>query len=128
MTRRVAITGMGAVTPVGNDVESTWQALLAGRSGVGPITTFDAGTVPVRIGGMVKDFDIELYVPDQHARRHLSRAAGFGVAATAQALKDAGITPDTYQPHEKGVSLGGSVGRPEVEEMADILYQIKSSD
>jgi 3-oxoacyl-[acyl-carrier-protein] synthase II len=128
MARRVAITGMGAVTPVGNDVESTWQALLAGRSGVGPITTFDAGTFPVRIGGMVKDFDIESYVPDQQARRHLSRAAGFGVAAITQALKDAGITPDTYQPHEKGVSLGGSVGRPEVEEMADILYQIKSSD
>ena len=109
MLRRVAITGLGAVTPVGNTVESTWQALLAGRSGIGPITTFDATTFPVRIAGMVKDFDVEAYVPDRNSRRHLSRAAGFGVAATIEALNDAGITSDTYEPHEKGVSLGGSV-------------------
>jgi len=83
MLRRVAITGLGAVTPVGNNVESTWQALLAGRSGIGPITTFDATTFPVRIAGMVKDFDVDAFVPDRNARRHLSRAAGFGVAAAA---------------------------------------------
>src|SRR5438067_4865786 len=128
MQKRVAITGLGAVTPVGNDVQSTWQALLAGRSGIGQITTFDASTFPVRIAGMVRDFDVEKYVPDQHVRRHLSRAAGFGVAATLEALNDAGIDSNTYEPHEKGVSLGGSVGRADLQELADMSYQIKSTD
>jgi 3-oxoacyl-[acyl-carrier-protein] synthase II len=128
MPKRVAITGLGAVTPVGNDVESTWQALLAGRSGIGPITTFDASTFPVRIAGMVKDFDVADYVPDKNARRHLSRAAGFGVAATLEALKDAGIDSNTYEPYEKGVSLGGSVGRADLQELADMSWQIKSTD
>jgi 3-oxoacyl-[acyl-carrier-protein] synthase II len=128
MPKRVAITGIGAVTPVGNDAESTWQSLLAGRSGIGPITTFDASTFPVRIAGMVKDFDVDAYVPDRNTRRHLSRAAGFGVAATLEAVRDAGIGTNTYAPHEKGVSLGGSVGRADLQELADMSYQIKSTD
>src|SRR5260370_40294697 len=101
MPKRVAITGLGAVTPVGNDVESTWQSLLAGRSGIGPITTFDASTFPGRIAGMAKDFDDERNAPDRNSRRHFSRAAGFAVAATLGALKDAGIDSITYEPGEK---------------------------
>jgi len=126
--KRVAITGLGAVTPVGNDVKSTWQSLVDGRSGIGPITTFDASTFPVRIAGMVRDFNVEKYVPDRNVRRHLSRAAGFGVAATLEALNDAGIGVDTYEPWEKGVSLGGSVGRADLQELADMSWQIKSTD
>jgi 3-oxoacyl-[acyl-carrier-protein] synthase II len=128
MGKRVAITGMGAVTPVGNDVDSTWKSLVEGRSGIGPIDTFDAETFKVRIAGMVKDFDVEPYLPDPQLKRFLSRAAGFGFAATAQALADAGIEPDTYPPQERGISMGTSVGRPELQELSDMLYTRQSSD
>jgi len=128
MERRVAITGLGAVTPVGNDAESTWQSLVAGRSGIGQITTFDASTFPVRIAGMVKDFDLASYVPDLHMARHLSRAARFGVAASLQALQDAGIGKDTYTPEERGVSMAGSVGRAELQELADMSWLLRTTE
>lgn len=128
MQKRVAITGLGAVTPVGNDVESTWDALLAGRSGIGRITTFDPGNFPVQIAGLVKDFDVTERLPDKRMARHLSRAVGFGAAATLQALQDADIAPGTYAPEERGVSMGGSVGRPELEDLAEILHTIKSTE
>jgi 3-oxoacyl-[acyl-carrier-protein] synthase II len=128
MQKRVAITGVGAVSPVGNDARSTWDALVAGRSGIGPITTFDADTFPVRIAGTVKDFDLEPYLPDPRLGRHVSRAAGFGVAAAAQALADAGATADTYEPYERGVSVAGSVGRPELQELADLLHLVHTSE
>ena len=84
MSARVAITGLGAVTPVGNDADATWEALIAGRSGVGPITTFDASTFPVRIGGMVSDFDAAPYLPDPRLAPPADRAASFGVAAAGR--------------------------------------------
>ena len=120
MTRRVAITGLGAVTPVGNDVASTWGALVEGRSGIGPLTTFDAAAYPVRIAGLVKDFDVRERLADRRIARHLSRAAGFGVGAALEALADAGPGVDAYDPAERGIALGGSVGRPEPEELAEI--------
>jgi 3-oxoacyl-[acyl-carrier-protein] synthase II len=128
MDKRVAITGMGAVTPVGNDVRRTWEALVAGRSGIGRITTFDSETFSVRIAGLVDDFNLEAYLPDQRMARHLSRAAGFGIAAAAEALSDAGIGAGTYQPHERGIAMGGSVGRAELQELADMSYVIHSSE
>jgi 3-oxoacyl-[acyl-carrier-protein] synthase II len=70
---RVAVTGLGAVTPVGGDVETTWTSLVAGRSGVGHITTFDARTFPVRIAGLVDDFDLGQHVTDPRAARGLVR-------------------------------------------------------
>ncbi len=124
---RVAITGIGAVTPVGNDAGETWSSLVAGRSGIGPITTFDATTFPVRIAGMVEDFDVDRYLTDRTLGRHLSRAAGFGVGATAQALADAQVTAGTYEPHERGVAVGGSVGRAELQELADMSHELHSS-
>jgi 3-oxoacyl-[acyl-carrier-protein] synthase II len=120
MSRRVAITGLGAVTPVGNDVASTWGALVEGRSGIGPLTTFDAAAYPVRIAGLVKDFDVRERLADRRVARHLSRAAGFGVGAALEALADAGPGLDAYDPSERGIALGGSVGRPEPEELAEI--------
>jgi 3-oxoacyl-[acyl-carrier-protein] synthase II len=126
--RRVAITGLGAVTPVGNDVESTWAALVAGRSGVGPITTFDATTFPVRIAGLVKDFDVRDRLGVAGGARHLSRAAGFGVGASLEALADAGVTPEDYAPSERGVALGGSVGRPTLDDLAAIAAVRRDSD
>jgi 3-oxoacyl-[acyl-carrier-protein] synthase II len=123
----VAITGMGAVTPVGNDVAGTWAALVAGRSGVGPISTFDAGTFPVRIAGHVRDFDVRPWLPDRSAARHLSRAAGFGLAAAGQALREAGAMDAAYAPWERGVAMGGSVGRPELQDLADIARMRRDS-
>jgi 3-oxoacyl-[acyl-carrier-protein] synthase II len=118
---------MGAVTPVGNDVESTWRSLIAGKSGIGKITTFDASTYPVQIAGMVRDFDVSEYVPDDGVRRHLSRAGGFGVAASIQALRDAGVDRDTYRPEERGIAAASSVGRADLKELADMSYLIRTS-
>jgi 3-oxoacyl-[acyl-carrier-protein] synthase II len=126
--RRVAITGFGAVTPVGNTTEETWQSLVAGRSGIRKIDTFEAETFPVTIAGLVDGFDVAERVPDARARRHLSRAAGFAVAAALEALDDAGIDGDAYAPGEKGISVGGSVGRPDLYELVEMSWQIKSSE
>lgn len=127
MMRRVAITGFGAVTPVGNDAASTWAALVAGQSGIGRLTTFDATTFPVQIGGMVRDFAITDYLADRRLTHHLSRAAGFGVAATLQALADAGIDDATYAPVERGIAMAGSVGRAGLQELADMSHLLAST-
>jgi 3-oxoacyl-[acyl-carrier-protein] synthase II len=130
VNRRVAITGLGAVTPVGNDAETTWRSLVAGRSGVSRIATFDAETFPVKIAGQVRDFDLDRDVPDRSLHRHLSRAGGYGLAAAAQALADAGLARDAngYEPYERGIAVGGSVGRAELEDLIEMSYTIKSSD
>jgi 3-oxoacyl-[acyl-carrier-protein] synthase II len=127
MQKRVAITGLGAITPVGNDPETTWAALTAGRSGIGRLTTFPPDTFPVRIAGMVRDFDLAAFVPDPRARRHLSRGGAFGVAAALQALADAGVDRDVYRAPERGVCIGGSVGRPELQELCDVLHRRHAS-
>ncbi|HEY4854369.1 MAG TPA: beta-ketoacyl-[acyl-carrier-protein] synthase family protein [Streptosporangiaceae bacterium] len=120
--RRVVITGIGAVTPVGNDASTTWSSFMAGRSGVGPITTFDASTFPVHIAGMVRDFDPGTRIPEADLRRHLSRQGAFGVAAAQEALADAGVGADTYQPRERGVSVGATAGRPSLGELVEIFH------
>jgi len=127
MDRRVAVTGLGAVTPVGNDAQSTWESLKAGRSGITHITTFDAETFPVQIAGMVRDFDIAERVPEVKHRKHLSRAGGFGVAAALEALADAGLD-GAYEPHEIGVAMAGSVGRANLQELVDMSWTIQESD
>jgi 3-oxoacyl-[acyl-carrier-protein] synthase II len=124
---RVAITGLGAVTPVGGDVASTWKAMVAGRSGVGPITTFDASTFPIRIGAMVNDFELEPYLPDPRMGRHLSRAAGFGFAAADQAIRHADAA-GAYAPDECGIAMGASAGRPEEQELAEVMAAYQRSD
>jgi 3-oxoacyl-[acyl-carrier-protein] synthase II len=124
----VAITGIGAVTPIGTDAESTWEAMKAGRSGVGPITTFDTTTYPVKIGGMCDGFERDGTLPDSHVNRYLHRAERFGVAAAAEALASAGLEPGTYEAQEIGVSVGASVDRPTLQELSDVLYTREHSD
>jgi 3-oxoacyl-[acyl-carrier-protein] synthase II len=119
--RRVVITGLGAVTPVGNDAKSTWRALVAGKSGIGPLTRFDASTYPVRIAGMVKDFDVARAIPNARLRGYLSRAGGFGAAAALEAMRDAQLGPDDYPPEEKGIALGGHIDRPSLDEFVEML-------
>ena len=126
--RRVVITGLGAVTPVGNDAPATWESLRAGRSGIGAITTFDASTYPVRIAGMVDGFEPDAALPDPRRIRHLNRAGAFGVAAGAEALADAAIGEGVYAADECGVSMGASVGRPELQAFSDTFAVRRASD
>jgi 3-oxoacyl-[acyl-carrier-protein] synthase II len=129
--RRVAITGCGAITPIGNDVPTTWTSLVAGRSGIGPLTRFDASTFPVRIAAEVKDFDVELRIPDRRERRYLSRAGAFAMAASEEALHDAFGQPlaalAIHRAEERGVAIGSSIGRPTPEEIAGFLEEERGS-
>jgi len=92
--RRVAITGLGLVTPVGNDVAATWQALLAGKSGVAPITHFDASGFPVRIAAEVKEFDPRHAIEDRKLLEFGDRSHVLALAAAEEALRDAGVRPE----------------------------------
>jgi beta-ketoacyl-acyl-carrier-protein synthase II len=93
-SRRVAITGLGLVTPLGNDVAATWKALRAGRSGVAPITHFDTGGFPVRIAAEVKAFDPGPVIDDRKLLRLADRSQAMGLVAAEEALRDAGIRPE----------------------------------
>ena len=92
--RRVAITGLGFVTPLGNDTAATWHALLAGRSGVAPITHFDASGFPVRIAAEVKEFDHRHAIEDRKLLKIAGRSPDLALAAAEEALRDAGIRPE----------------------------------
>ncbi len=106
---RVVITGMGAITPLGNDVETFWQNVVAGRSGVGPITLFDASALKTRIAAEVRDFDPEAWFGRKEARR-MDRYAQFALAATQQALQDARLNPAHVDRERVGVILGTGIG------------------
>ena len=110
MTRRkVVITGLGIVSPVGNTVDQAWRNILAGRSGIGPITRFDVSTFPVRIAGEVKDFDITHYLPARDARR-MDTFIHYGMAAGIQAIRDAGLEARPADAERIGVSIGSGIG------------------
>lgn len=118
--KRVVITGIGAVTPLGNDASTTWEGLTTGRSGVGELTTIETDGFPVRIAGQVKDFRLKDLVPREVGLRHLSRPGEFGLAAAREALLDAGVDRDTYDSGEMGVAVGASVGRPGLQWLLDV--------
>src|SRR5581483_8568956 len=106
--RRIAVTGLGAVTPLGNDARSTWEAAVAGRSGVGWITSFDASGFDVRIAAEVKDFEPGPVAPPKEARR-LDRYVLLSLAAALEAQRDAGID-GAYEPSRVGVLFGSAIG------------------
>jgi len=119
--RRVAVTGIGAVTPLGLDAPSTWRAALAGESGIGWISTFDTDGLPVRVAGEVKGFDPTQVVSAKEARK-LERNVLLGVAAGREALADAGL--NGFDPTRVGVVFGSAIGGvPGVLEQADILRE-----
>jgi 3-oxoacyl-[acyl-carrier-protein] synthase II len=105
--RRVAITGIGAVTPLGNDAKQTWEGLVAGRSGIDTIQAFDPSPFPVRIAGEVKDFDPTGLVAAKELRR-MDRNVLFALSAAKEALADAGA--NGYKPDRVGVVLGSCIG------------------
>jgi 3-oxoacyl-[acyl-carrier-protein] synthase II len=108
--RRVVITGLGAVTPVGNDVETAWKNLLAGECGIGPITLFDAAAYDTRIAGEVKQFDSAPAFPSPKDARRSDRFSQFGVFAARQALLDSGIDLDKTDRDQVGVFIGSGIG------------------
>ena len=107
--RRVVITGLGIISPVGNTVEQAWQNILAGRSGIDRITRFDASSFPVQIAGEVKDFDITQFIPARDARR-MDTFIHYGLAAGIQAIKDAGLDANPADAERFGVSIGSGIG------------------
>ena len=107
--RRVVVTGLGLVCPVGIGVEESWKALVGGRSGVGPVTHFDASTYPTRIAGEVKGFEPERFMEKKEARRN-DRFIQFALAAADMAVKDAGIDFGREQPERVGVIVGSGMG------------------
>lgn len=109
MQTRVVVTGLGAITPLGNDIESTWCGLASGRSGIGPITIFDASSFAVRIAGEIRDFDPLQYVDRKDARR-MDRNVQFAVAAARQAVADAKYTINAANAESTGVIVGSAIG------------------
>jgi 3-oxoacyl-[acyl-carrier-protein] synthase II len=107
--RRVVVTGLGLVTPVGIGVEESWGALVAGRSGIGPVTLFDASTFPTRIAGEVKGFDPEQYMERKEARRN-DRFIHFAVAAAEMAWRDSGLDMAREDPERAGAIVGSGLG------------------
>src|SRR5438132_1294429 len=91
--RRVVITGMGAITPLGNTVEELYRSAIAGKSGVAGITRFDARTFPTRFAAEVRDFALERYLPDPAKYRHCGLNTLFALAAACVALDDSGLSP-----------------------------------
>jgi len=109
MSERVVITGLGAITPLGLTVQETWEGLVAGRSGVGPITQFDASSFPTRIAGEVKGFDPKQYINFKEARR-MARCSQLAVATAQEALADARLSLPFADEERVGVLIGSTVG------------------
>jgi 3-oxoacyl-[acyl-carrier-protein] synthase II len=112
---RVFVTGLGAITPIGNDVPTFWKNLTGGVSGAGPITAFDASEFPVRIGCEIKDFDPNQWM-DRKVAKRTARVTQYSLAASQQALADAGLTIDESNRDNVGVVIatgGGGIGQAE---------------
>jgi 3-oxoacyl-[acyl-carrier-protein] synthase II len=103
------VTGIGLVTPLGNTVEESWQHILAGKSGVEPITTFDVSAYPTRFSAPVKSFDVEQYLPKKDARK-MDIFIHYGIAAGVQAMRDAGVDMEKINPTRVGVAVGSGIG------------------
>lgn len=116
MRRRVVITGLGIVSPVGNTIESAWDNLVNGRSGIGPITRFDASEFNSQIAGEVKDFDIGNYLNSKEAKQ-MDTFIHYGLAASIDAWRDSGLDINQINPERAGVIVGSGIGGlPRIEE------------
>ena len=119
--RRVVVTGLGVISPVGIDVSSAWHSIINGRSGIGPITRFDCTAFSTHIAGEVRGFDPAKYMSGKEARRYDS-FIHYGIAAAKEALADAGIAPHPANPERYGLSIGSGIGGlPLIQETAYAL-------
>ncbi|UHQ18406.1 beta-ketoacyl-ACP synthase II [Lysobacter sp. KIS68-7] len=107
--RRVVVTGMGVVSPLGNDLASTWDGIVNGRSGIGAVTHFDASGLTTQIAGEVRDFDITRWVGPKDAKK-MDEFIHYGVAASMMALEDSGITIDDSNAERIGALIGSGIG------------------
>ena len=120
--RRVVITGMGAVSPLGNTVESSWQAAIEGRSGIGPITRFDSERFETKIAGEVRDFNAEEYVPAKEIRR-MDRFIHYAIAVCKQAAAQAKLEITEDNANDIGVVLGSGIGG--IETLSEAVLTIR---
>ena len=120
--RRVAITGMGTITPLGHDPEALWKALLAGTSGMSPTEVFDASTFPSTFSAQVKDFHLTDHLPNADDHRHASRATQFALAAAQQAWRRSGLDSDAGLDRSRvGIYLGSGEGAQDFDNFASCL-------
>jgi 3-oxoacyl-[acyl-carrier-protein] synthase II len=122
--RRVVITGMGMLSPLGIGVPGNWEAILAGKSGIGTITQFDATGFPSTIAGEVKDFDAARYMPEKEARR-MDRFIQLGVVAGIEAIKDSGLEVTEENAERIGVHIGAGIGGVSTIESTTLQYNEK---
>ena len=121
--RRVVVTGMGLVTPLGTNLDDTWQGILAGRSGVAPIEGFDTSTFTTRFGAQVKDFDVENYVSKKDARK-MDTFIQYGMAAAIQAITDSGLETTEDNADRIGCAIGSGIGGlPMIEKNHELLQK-----
>jgi 3-oxoacyl-[acyl-carrier-protein] synthase II len=121
--RRVVVTGLGIICPVGLSVDEAWAAIIAGKSGIRPITSFDVADFPVRFGGTIDGFDVTAYVSKKDARK-MDTFIHYGVAAGTQALRDAGLEITADNAERIGVSVGAGIGGlPGIEKNYDAYLQ-----
>ncbi len=125
--RRVVVTGMGAITPIGNTLEEYWQGLVSGRNGIAPITLFDPSRHDCRIAGEVKDFDPHAYMDRKEAKR-MDRFAQFAVAGSKQAIADAQFVINDLNAEQVGIVIGTGVGGLKVLEDQQEVYLTKGPD
>ena len=125
--RRVVVTGLGAITPIGNTLPEYWEGLMSGRNGIAPITLFDAARHDCRIAGEVKGFDPLTYLDRKEAKR-MDRFAQFAVSASKQALADSGLVIDDLNADQVGVLIGTGIGGLKVLEDQQEIYLTKGPD
>lgn len=113
--RRVVVTGIGAVTPVGNDVDTAWQSVIAGKSGIGLLTRVDASQFPAKVAAEIKDFDIEQFIERKDARK-MDRFTHYALASALMAVKDANLTINDENATRVGVWIGSGIGGMETYE------------
>lgn len=120
--RRVVVTGIGAVTPLGNDAETTWKNIIEGKSGVGPLTRVNADEYSAKVSAEVKDFNPELYMEKKEARK-MDRFTRYAVASAIMAVKDANLTINEENSHRVGVWIGSGIGGMETFEEQYEIFQ-----
>lgn len=107
--RRVVITGLGAITPLANTVSETWDGIINGKSGIGPIDSFDISPFATTFGGVIRNFDISQYIPEKDAKR-MDGFIHYGIAAGCQAIEDSGIEVTEANAERIGVAIGSGIG------------------
>ncbi len=120
--RRVVITGLGIKSPVGNDVDTAWDNIVNGRSGLAPVTNFDASAFATQIAGEVRDFDVSQYLPPKEARK-MDPFIHYGIAASVDAIADAGLDMESEDPTRIGVSVAAGIGGIATIQKTSIQYE-----